>query len=193
MNQPDFRTFPDLETSRLRLRKPALEDAADIFEFRSDPAVMQFIPRPIAKNLDDVIDLLKVLDDSLEKNERINWAIEWKDTGKVLGMIGYVNILEPHSRAEVGYALNRIWHRQGIITEALQAVVDFGFQNMALHSILAVIDAENIASGNLLERFGFRKEAHFMEDFFHDGHYRNSVHYGILQSEWKENMKPRSL
>jgi ribosomal-protein-alanine N-acetyltransferase len=184
MLTPDFNPFPVLSTSRLILRRPLLSDAADLFEMRSDPQVMQYIPRPLAKTLEDVHVFVRMLDEFVQTNERINWAVEWKDGGKVIGMIGYVNIKPEHDRAEVGYSLSRAWHRQGIMREALKAVMRYGFEVMKLHSIEAIIDAENVASGQLLQQAGFRQEAHFIEDFFYNGVYRNSIHFGMLQSEW---------
>lgn len=179
----NFNPFPQIETQRLRLRRPLLADAADVFEMRSDPQVMQYIPRPLAKTVEDAADVIRMVDDFIEKNERINWSIEWKETGKVIGLIGYVNIKPEHDRAEVGYSLNRAWHRRGIMREALNAVVDFGFNSLRLHTIEAIIDAENVASGKLLEDTGFRQEAYFREDFFYNGRFRNSIHYGLLQAD----------
>jgi len=182
-----FLPFPVLETSRLLLRRTTLQDASDIFEMRSDPEVMKYIPRPIAKSEEDVFALIHLIDGFIETGERINWAIELKENGKVLGLIGYVNISVEHQRAEVGYSLNRSWHRKGIVKEALKAVLDFGFANMKLHTVNAIVDAENTPSASLLENVGFRKEAHFLEDFLWNGNFRNSIHYGILNREWENN------
>lgn len=180
-----FNPFPILNTPRLILRRPVDADAEDLFEMRSDPQVMEFIPRPLAKTPEDVRSLISMIDGFVESNERINWAIEWRESGKAIGMIGYVNIKPEHDRAEVGYSLARAWHRKGIMREALERVMTYGFDIMQLHSIEAIIDEQNAASGNLLERVGFRKEACFIEDFFHEGRYRNSVHYGLLRREWQ--------
>ena len=182
----NFDPYPVLDSPRLTLRRPLLSDAADIFEMRSDPEVMRYIPRPLAKNHEDVHALLKMLDDFVEKNERINWAIEWKETGQVIGLIGFVNIHPEHFRGEVGYSLTRAWHRKGIMREALATVVNYGFDTMKFHSIEAILDAENNASAKLLEDAGFTKEAYFREDFFHDGAFRNSIHYGLLQSDYQK-------
>jgi len=183
MSTPNFNPFPVIHTSRLILRRPLPTDAVDLLEMRSDPEVMQYIPRPLATCEDDVRELINMLDGFTEKNERINWAIEWKSTGKVLGLIGYVNIKPEHYRAEVGYSLTRAWHRRGIMREALSAVLEYGFGDMKLHTVEAIIDAENAASGKLLEDAGFIREAFFREDFFHNGRFRNSVHYGLLQPD----------
>ncbi len=126
-----------------------------------------------------------MINDFTQKGERINWAIEWKETGTVVGMLGFVNILPEHHRAEVGYSLTRAWHRRGITREALAAVMRYGFEEMQLHSIAAILDEENIASARLLEDGGFRQEARFVEDFLWDEAFRNSLHYGLLRSEWE--------
>lgn len=183
MISPNFNPFPVLGTPRLSLRRPVETDAADLLVMRSDPEVMQYIPRPLARTESDVLDLITLLDGFIEKNERINWAIEWKATGRVVGMIGYVNIKPEHYRAEIGYSLSRVWQRRGIMREALAAVVAYGFGDLHLHTIEAIIDSENTPSGKLLEDAGFIQEACFREDFFYNGRFRNSIHYGLLRPD----------
>lgn len=185
MKAPDFSEFPVLETARLRLRRPVADDAADILIFRSDPEVMQYIPRPLATSIEDVKVFLNMMEESLAKNERINWAIEWKETGTVVGMISLVKILPEHARAEVGYSLSKAWFRKGICSEALEAVAKYSYNTLDCHSLEAIIDAENDASAGLLRHFGFRKEAYFLEDFFYGEHYRDSIHFGLLKKEWR--------
>ena len=176
-----FTPFPDLETDRLVLRQLRNDDAADVFVIRSDPEVMQYIPRPLAVTVDDAAAVIQMINGFIEKGEKINWAITAKSTGKVIGIIGYVNIEPAHFRAEVGYSLSRAWHRQGIMREALPCVLKYGFEHMNLHSVEAIIDADNIASGGLLLTTGFVQEAFFNEDFYYEGKFRNSIHYGMLR------------
>src|SRR6187402_1554593 len=184
MNQ--FLPFPNLETERLTLRRVTAADTDAVFIMRSDPDVMRYIPRPMAETKEDALAVINMVEDFLEKNEKINWAIEWKESKQMVGMIGYVNLKPDHARAEIRYSLARTWHRKGIMYEALLCVMKYGFEQMQLHSIEAIIDAENVASGKLLEAAGFRQEAHFIEDFCFKGVYRNSIHYGMLCSEGKE-------
>jgi ribosomal-protein-alanine N-acetyltransferase len=178
-----FNPFPVLTTSRLRLRKITHADAQDIYLMRSDPEVMRYIPRPLATCVEDAVKVIDLVNGFIETEERINWAMELKETGQVIGMIGYVNRRPEHNRAEVGYSLNRAFHRKGLMYEALIEVIRYGFQEMKLHSIEAIIDAENEASGSLLKKAGFRQEAFFREDFLHNGVYRNSVHFGLLHAD----------
>lgn len=182
-DQSLFNPLPSLPTSRLLLRKLSHADAADIFAMRSDPEVMRYIPRPLATSVAEVVTFIDMINDFIEKAERINWGIVLKETGQVIGMIGFVNRQPAHHRAEIGYSLVRTHHRQGFMQEALSRTIEFGFNEMKLHSIEAIIDADNIASGSLLEAVGFTKEAYFREDFLHNGEYRNSVHYGLLCSD----------
>ncbi len=188
-----FTPFPVLITPRLVLRRPLETDTADIFEMRSDPEVMRYIPRPLAQSHADIQGLLEMIDDFLGRNERINWAMELKEERKVVGMIGYVGIKPEHHRAEVGYSLIRRYHRRGLMREALRAVLEYGFATMNLHSVEAIIDEENLASGALLDQVGFRREARFAEDFLYDGAFRNSVHFGMLRREWMERQGDAAL
>ncbi|GEO11188.1 GNAT family N-acetyltransferase [Segetibacter aerophilus] len=178
-----FTPFPVLETERLLLRQLSNEDAEDVFVMRSDPQVMQYIPRPLAITVEDAAAVIQMVNEFIEKGEKINWGITAKSTGKVIGMIGYVNMKPQHFRAEVGYSLSRAWHRQGIMLEALKCVLKYGFDHLNLHSVEAIIDADNVASGNLLVTAGFAQEGFFKEDFYFNGEFRNSVHYGLLCSE----------
>jgi ribosomal-protein-alanine N-acetyltransferase len=179
-----FTPFPVLVTPRLILRRATEADAPDLFALRSDPEVMRYIPRPLATSHADVLALIQMVDGFLDRNERINWAMELKEEQKVVGLIGYVDIKPEHHRAEVGYSLTRAWHRRGLMREALRAVLDYGFGTMNLHTVEAIIDEDNVASGTLLEQTGFRREARFVEDFLHNGEFRTSVHYGLLRREW---------
>jgi ribosomal-protein-alanine N-acetyltransferase len=178
-----FNPFPILETNRLLLRQIVTSDADDIFIIRSDATVMRYIPRPIAQTVDDVLPLIAMIEDYLVKGERINWAMELKATGKLIGMIGFVQIKEQHFRAEVGYALSANFHRNGYMLEALKRIIQYGFEEMNLHSIEAIVDADNVASNALLLHAGFVKEAYFREDFYHNTSFRNSIHYGLLRSD----------
>ena len=175
--------IPTIETERLVLRRMTMADLQDLFEIRSDTEVMRYIPRPLAKSLDDVADLVKMLNDFADKNERLNWGITLKDSGKLIGIIGYVSILRDHFRAEIGYTLAKQYHRKGFMREALLKMIDYGFKEMNLHSILAIIHADNNASGALLEDVGFTKEAYYRDDFYYNGSFRNSIHYSLLETD----------
>ncbi len=176
----NFSPFPILETERLILRRVLPSDVKEMFELRSNPETMKYIPRPLVTNYDEALAHIKMMEDKIETNEGINWAITLKGDDKMLGVIGHYRIKPEHYRAEVGYMILPEYHGKGITTEAVQCVVDYGFNTMQLHSIEGVIDPENEASERVLHKCGFVKEAHFKENEFYDGKFIDAVVYSKL-------------
>ncbi len=80
----------------------------------------------------------------------------------------------------VGYELHPDFWNRGIMQESLVAIINYGFQDMKLHSIEAVINPDNAATIKLLERNHFVKEAHFKENFFHKNSFQDTVIYSLL-------------
>lgn len=177
----NFLPFPNLETDRLNLRRIVKEDAAAILQLRGDAENMKFIPRPLAKTDADALEHLAVIDAKIENNEGINWAIELKSTGEFVGIIGHYRLKPENFRAEIGYMILPEFHGNGIITEAIRATVNYGFDIMNLHSIEAIIDPKNLASEKVLQKNGFVKEAHILENEFYDGRFLDTVIYSLLK------------
>ena len=175
-----FSPFPVLTTPRLTLREPRPNDVDALFIIRSNPVLMDFIPRPLARTPADAAAVLTLMRDRQTRNEAINWAITRPEDDELIGMIGYVNIYRDAHRAEIGYILRADAHGQGLMDEALQASVAYGFEQLRLHSIEAIIRPENAASRKLVERNGFVLEALFKENCFFEGRYLDSVVYSRL-------------
>ncbi len=175
-----FTPFPVITTPRLTLRRPELTDTPAYFPLRADPALMRFIPRPQAQTPADAAAVIELMHAREGLHEGINWAITRTGEDVLLGVIGYVNIYPEAHRAEIGYILSADCHGQGIMAEALEAVVHYGFQQMHLHSIEAIIDPDNTASRKLVERHQFVQEGHFKECGFFNGRYLDSVVYSRL-------------
>ena len=180
-----FDPFPTLTTDRLVLRKLSLDDAEAMFSMRSDAKMMAYIPRPLAKTVDDATTLIQTMLDGLEKQESIVWAMSLKNDPKLIGTIGFWRLKKEDFRAEIGYLLHADYWQKGITFEALQPVLKYAFEGMNCHSIEAVIDPENVASERLLKKCGFVKEAHFKENGFFDGRFLDSVVYSLLKKNAK--------
>ncbi len=180
MLNPDFSSFPILTTQRLVLRRFTDADTADLFEMRSDANVMQYIGRPLCKTLDDALRLIKVIDDLLAANNGITWCICLKDDPKFIGSIGFWRIEKENHRAEIGYLLNPAYQGQGLMQEAVQRVIDFGFNELNFHSIQANVSPHNKASIKLLECNNFIREGYFKESYYHNGRFEDTVIYALL-------------
>jgi ribosomal-protein-alanine N-acetyltransferase len=176
----NFSPFPNLETERLLLRRVDATDVKEIFALRSNPETMKYIPRPLVKTDEDALEHIAMIDSKIDSNEGINWAITLKDNPKLIGIIGHYKIKPENYRAELGYMLLPEYHGKGIISEAVQEAVKYGFQVMKLNSLEAIIDPDNHASAKVLEKNGFVKEAHLKEYEFFEGRFLDTVIYSIL-------------
>jgi ribosomal-protein-alanine N-acetyltransferase len=180
----NFNPFPNLESERLLLRRIDENDVKEIFEMRSDAENMKYIPRPLVKNHEEALEHLAMIDSGIEKNEAINWGITVKRSSKLLGIIGFYRTKHEHYRSEIGYMLLPEIHGKGTASEAVGIVVEFGFNEMKLHSIEAIIDPENGASEKVLQKNGFVKEGHLKENEFYDGKFIDSVIYSRLNTKF---------
>lgn len=183
MLQFDFSPFPVLETKNLILRQINTDDAQEVLDLRSNPETMKYIPRPLTKTIEEALGFITETNNSIEKKELINWAITLKEDNKLVGMIGFFRMQPQNFRGEVGYILHPNSHGKGIMKEALEKAIRYGFEGMKLHSIEAVIDPRNLSSEKLLQKTGFIKEAHFRENFFYNGEFEDTVIYSLLKSK----------
>ena len=176
----NFTPFHNLETERLLLRRVDKNDLKEVFALRSNPETMKYIPRPLVTTDEEALAHIAMIESKIESNEGINWAITYKGDLKLIGIIGHYRIKPEHYRAEIGYMILPEFNGMGIVTEAVQEVVKYGFEVMKLHSIEAVIDPDNLGSAKVLEKNNFKKEAHFIENEFFNGRFLDSAVYTIL-------------
>ena len=179
----NFNPFHNLETERLILRRVDNNDIKEVLALRSNAETMKYIPRPLLKNDEDALAHIAMIDEKIESNEGINWAITIKGDPKLIGVIGHYRIQKEHYRAEIGYMILPEYNGKGIVTEAVREAVKYGFEVMKLHSIEAVIEPGNLASAKVLEKNGFIKEAHLKENEFYDGRFIDSVIYSLLNKK----------
>lgn len=177
----NFSPFPELITERLLLRRIITADALAILTLRSLEIVMQFIDREKPKDIEDAKAFVALIDERIESNNGINWAITLKDDPAFLiGIIGFWRTIKQHHRAEIGYMLHPDYWHKGLMKEAVEKVIDYGFGPMQLHSIEAHINPGNIASAKLLEKTGFVREAYFKEDFYFRDRFIDTAIYSLL-------------
>lgn len=180
MENFSFLPFKNLQSERLLLRQITAEDVKEIFELRSDKEAMKYIPRPLCVTHEDALALINMMQEKIETNEGMNWAITLKNNNKLIGYIGHYSIQWENFRSEIGYMISPEYYGKGIATEAIKLLIDYGFNDMKMHSLEGVIDPANIASARVLEKNGFVKEAHFKENGFYDGSFFDSIIYSLL-------------
>lgn len=181
----NFNPFPVLQTQRLSLRQITMADAEDFFLLRSNKEAMKYIDKALFQSVTDAYELINRIEEGVMANERISWGISLKENPKLIGTISFHRIEKEHFRAEVGYMLFPEYWNKGLLSEAMKAVLDFGFNTVKLHSIEGIINPKNLISAKLLQKFGFVKEAYFKESFFYNGNFLDTEIYSLLKSDYK--------
>lgn len=188
INRKVFETFPEFESDRLFFRKILISDAKDLFEIRSDDEVMRFMDIAKFESTLDAVKMINSVSDDYTNHKGISWAIIEKGSNIFAGYFGFWRMIPEHCRAEIGYALNRNYWGKGFMTETLSVMMKYGFDNIKLHSVEANVNPENINSIKLLEKTGFKKEAHFKENYLFNGKFLDSIIYSLLEREFKKKV-----
>lgn len=176
--------FPVLATQRLRLRQIQATDAEALFAIRSDKQVMEPYGQEPHRSLDATRKLIYRLQHFYEQHEAIFWGVTLKQENTVIGSCTIWNIRPDFHYAEIGYDLNRTYWRQGIMSEALPAILTYGFADLGLHRMEANVGARNIPSSDLLLKLGFTYEGTARQRYLFRGQLEDELHFGMLKDEW---------
>ena len=160
--------FPILETSRLILRQINLSDAVSIQKNLSDAQTVMYSNTNQPPTREEVEKIIKIWQKRFEEQKGIRWGITKRGNDKVIGSCGYKNLTQDNTKAEIGYEILVNYRRQGLMSEALNAVIRFAFKTMQLSYIKATVNPDNLPSINLLKKIGFIEED-LLEDNEYDG------------------------
>jgi len=155
-------------SERLIFRKLTLEDAPEIYFLRSDNAVNKFIKRNKPKRIEDARQFILDRNRDIEEGKLYYWAISIKNTTKLIGSICLWNLSEDGTTAEIGYDLHPTFQKMGYMSEAMKAVMDYGFSVLKLTTIEAFTHRNNRASTKLLESHHFILDLNRVDDGFPD-------------------------
>jgi len=179
-----FANFPILTTERFTLRQLRVTDADALSAIFSDQETMEFDGHPPHASLDDTHGFIQEMLDRYAKRQSFRWGITRPDENSVIGTCSFHYFGPGYHRVETGYDLNRAFWGQGIMTEAMGAVLDFGFHDLALHRIEAVIDDANVRSKKLLLKLGFQYEGNLRQRYQMGDQFADEYYYGLLKEEW---------
>ncbi|CEJ71462.1 Putative ribosomal N-acetyltransferase YdaF [Chryseobacterium oranimense G311] len=155
-----------IKTERLILKNINETDVEDILRIRSNEVINQFLARNPPKNNYDALQFILTIKERTQNNQTIYLGISLKDQPNLIGTICLWNFSEDRKTAEVGYELLPDYHRKGIMSEALEAVLEFGFNELHLQEVVAMTHKSNESSKNLLLKHHFvLQEERKDEDF----------------------------
>ena len=181
-----FATFPILATERLRLRTVTLDDTPAIFRMMSDPRVTRYFGSAPMVSLNEATQRIEGFQTSFATQTGIRWAITRQESTELLGTCGYWRLMQSHFGAEIGYELAPDCWGQGIMSEAVAAVLAFGFQTMGLHRVEAQIHPANTGSQRVLEKLGFGQEGYFREHYYEaeTAQFTDTAVFSLLKARW---------
>lgn len=180
-----FEKFPVLETKNLILREIIPDVAEVIFRNYSDNEVMKYFGRELLTKISQAEEKIIGIKEDFINRKGIRWAVCLKEDNIMIGSGGFWRILKEHLRAEIGYELSKSYWGQGIMKEALSAMINFGFEKMNLHSIEANLDPENYGSLKLLEKLNFVREGYFKDSYYFKGEFTDTVSYSLINVKQK--------
>ncbi|MEO4054679.1 GNAT family protein [Solibacillus sp. CAU 1738] len=179
--------FPLLETERLVLREITKDDVVDIFACFSNDEVTRYYGQESLLNIEQAEAFVDFFSKSFTQKRGVRWGIERKGTTGIIGTIGFNNWTSKHKRAEIGYEIHPDHWKKGYASEAVKKVLSYGFNEMELSRIGAIVFTENDASNKLLSKIGFQKEGILQQYMYQNGKAHDTYMYAILNNSRDES------
>jgi RimJ/RimL family protein N-acetyltransferase len=177
--------FTGIESERLRIRRFKDSDLAPFMAHRNDPKVARYQSWESCDEQEARV-FIRELESARAgvPGEWFQFAIESNETGDLIGDCALrVDEQEPY-RAEIGFTLAREYQGRGFASEAVSRLLDYAFDALGLHRVVAIADCRNAPSVVLLERVGMRREGHFVENVWFKGGWADEYLYAVLKDEW---------
>lgn len=174
-----------LQTERLLIRPIGINDAEAVFKYKSSKEITKFQGKSF-DSIDEVKELIN--SNPTEMNIEDTWyqlVLIKRDSNEVIGDIGMHFIGPENMQLELGITIAQKHHKMGFASEAIKALLEYAFQKLNKHRVIASLDPENSASVSLFKSLNFRKEAHFKASYFQNGIWKDDLVYAMLKSEYK--------
>ena len=177
-------TFPTLKTNRLALREVLPTDATSVLAYLSDEHVVKQMGLAPFQSEADALEEIDWYASIRLEGTGIRFGIALSEDDVIIGSCGFLNQSERHQRAEIGFELDPAYQGQGIAKEAALAVIEYGFKELSLNRIEALVLPENATSQRLLERLGFQREGLLRQYEKTRGQFDDLYMYSLLRSDW---------
>lgn len=178
--------FETIETERLLIQKLDSQTMNIIFKTNDENEIKRILG---ITNEEEFARQKRIHEKGYESynQKMLNFQIVEKQSNTIIGNCGFHSWNPQHHRAEIGYALNSDeFKNKGFMKEALGKILEYGFYELDMNRIEALIDENNTPSKKLLEYFGFTKEGVVRGHYLVDGVFEDSVLYSLLKSEYKK-------
>ena len=182
-------SLPSLETKRMRLRWLTEADVDALYRIFSHPQVVRYWGAPALRDRNAAVALVAEIHENFRRRTSMKWGVAELETDQIIGTVTLFNLNFDNKRAEVGYGLDHAYWRQGYVTEALDALLEYAFEVLELHRLEADVDPRNVGSIRTLEKLGFQREGLMRERWQVNGEIQDALFYGLLRPEWEGGRK----
>jgi len=180
----------EIDSERLTIRKFEYSDAEDMLEFWiSDPEVQLLYCEPTYTTKKAVEELLTTYISSYEKKDYYRWAIIEKESCYCIGQIAYFLVDTENHFGEIEYAISRKFQNKGYGTEAVQGILEYGFNKINFHKVQVCHNENNPVSRALIKKCKFSYDGNLRDYFFMDGEYVDRFYYSMLKEEYETLQK----
>lgn len=178
-----------LKTTRLVLRPFCLSDAQAMFDnWASDSDVTKFMMWEPHASVEVTQSILESWMPLYEKPDYYHWVITLDSVP--IGTVGLFILNEKAGVGDLGYCLSKKWWKHGIMSEAVQAVIDFAFETVGFERIEAHHSVDNPGSGGVMKKCGMLYEGHMRKKYLSTrGVFEDCDLYAILKEDWERNKK----
>ena len=181
-----FAQLPSLRTPRLTLRAARMSDAGDMYAYSRDPEVARHVLWEPHTSIHQTRGYLRYIIRQYRTGAPSTFVIELNADHRVIGTIGLMWVQKDNSAAEVGYSLSRTYWNQGLMTEALGALLRFCFETLRLNRVEAQHETDNPASGAVMRHAGMRREGLLRQRIYNKGRFVDVELYAILRADYEE-------
>ena len=183
----DDPAFEQVISKRLVIRRFASGDAEALAAYRTDGEVARYqdweCPYPISEARKFIASLYQLAPGT--PGPWFQFAVSLSSSGTLLGDVALRTSRVEVGQAELGFTFASAHQGQGYATEAVRAVVQYAFGQLAIHRVFSRTDARNLRAQRLLERIGFRQDSEFRERTWFKGAWATDILYAQLESEWR--------
>jgi ribosomal-protein-alanine N-acetyltransferase len=179
-----FANIPTIQTKRLTLRRLMVSDAFDMYEYSKNSEVTRYLTWDAHPDAAYTREYLQYLGTHYNVGDFFDWGVVLSSEDKMIGTCGFTRFDYNNNCGEVGYVINPAYRGREIAKEALEAVMEFGFETLKLHRIEAKFMEGNLASLRVMEKVGMTFEGYHKESMFIKGEYRTVGVSAILRDEY---------
>lgn len=173
--------YKKLTGHKINLRKISKSDAESIYQNAKDEGICRAVPLPMPYTLKSAEEFIRLTQKNWRNKNEAQFGIEDKETGKIIGMIGLMNLDFEVKKAEVGFWIGKEYWGKGTAMEALKLILKYAFSNLKLNRIYAKVFSQNISSQKLLEKCNFKLEGRLRRDGKFKNKWDDLLIFGILK------------